>query len=147
MAIGLSLNTKDFEKFKQEFEQYAKEKIKEELVPELVIDEIVTEKDVNIDAVKELSILEPFGEANDAPMIIFKNLKIIAIRTLSEGKHLKLALRSDNQIFDAIGFNLGNYADLYQIGDDIDVVGNLEINNFNNMEKVQINLKDIRISI
>ena len=66
---------------------------------------------------------------------------------MSEGKHLKLTLQDDNTIIDAIGFNLGELANQYQLGDKIDVVGNLEINNFNNIESVQINLKDLRKSI
>ncbi len=147
MAIGLSLDSKDIDKFKEEFENYAKEKITDEMIPELNIDSIITEKDLNVSVVKELDLLEPFGEANSRPVIIFKNLKILSIRSLSEGKHLKLTVKSDNSIVDVIGFNLGNYADLYQIGDKIDIVGNLEINSFNNTEKVQINLKDLRKSI
>ena len=31
--------------------------------------------------------------------------------------------------------------------DKIDIVGNLEINSFNNTEKIQVNLKDLRKSI
>ncbi len=147
MAVGLSLNSKDIDKFKEEFENYAKEKITDKIVPELDIDSIITEKDINVDAIKELDLLEPFGEANSRPVIIYKNLKILSIRTLSDGKHLKLTVKGDNSVVDVIGFNLGNYADLYQIGDKIDIVGNLEINSFNNTEKVQVNLKDLRKSI
>lgn len=60
---------------------------------------------------------------------------------------MKLTLKDDNLIIDAIGFNMGNLVDDYRIGDKIDVVGVLEINNFNGMEQVQINLKDIMKSI
>lgn len=41
---------------------------------------------------------------------------------------------------------MGALADEYLIGDKIDVVGTLEINSFNNVEKIQINLKDVRKS-
>ena len=47
---------------------------------------------------------------------------------------------------DAIGFNMGELSNEYLIGNKIDVVGTLEINNFNNQENIQINLKDIRKS-
>ena len=39
-----------------------------------------------------------------------------------------------------------NLSSLYQIGDKIDVVGTLEINEFNGRQSVQINLKDLRKS-
>jgi single-stranded-DNA-specific exonuclease len=90
--------------------------------------------------------LEPFGEANKMPVFIYKNLKIDSIRALSEGKHLKLTLKDGNTIINAIGFNMGQYSEEYLIGDKIDVVGILEINSFNGVESVQINMKDIRKS-
>ena len=73
-------------------------------------------------------------------------MKINSIRALSEGKHLKLTLKEDNCIIDAIGFNMGDLSEKYLIDDRIDVVGNLEINNFNGRQNMQINLKDIRKS-
>ena len=81
------------------------------------------------------------------PLFLIKNLKIQAIRTLSEGKHIKLKLGIDNYIIDAIGFNMGNIADKYLIGDKVDVVGSLEINEFGGNENIQINLKDMRKTI
>ena len=66
---------------------------------------------------------------------------------ITDGKHLKLTLKDDNLIIDAIGFNMGNLVDEYRIGDKVDVVGVLEINSFNGIEQVQINLKDIMKSI
>lgn len=58
-----------------------------------------------------------------------------------------MTLQDDNINIDAIGFNMGNLAEDYRIDDVIDVVGNIEINTFNNRDSVQINLKDIRKSI
>ena len=75
---------------------------------------------------------------------MIKNLKISSIRALSEGKHLKLSLKDENYFIDAIGFNLGQFAADYQIGDKVAVVGSLEINEFNGKQNMQINLKDIR---
>ncbi|MBO5479048.1 MAG: hypothetical protein J6A04_05050 [Clostridia bacterium] len=97
--------------------------------------------------VKQLTNLEPFGEGNKVPLFAYKGLKINSIRALTDGKHLKLTLKDDNLIIDAIGFNMGNLVDEYRIGDKVDVVGVLEINSFNGMENVQINLKDMMKSI
>jgi single-stranded-DNA-specific exonuclease len=101
---------------------------------------------MQVETVKELDMLEPYGEANKMPVFMYRNLKIDSIRALSEGKHLKLTLKDDNLIIDAIGFNMGHLTNEYRLGDKIDVAGSLEINSFNNRETVQINLKDIRKS-
>ena len=77
---------------------------------------------------------------------MFKNLKINSIRALSEGKHLKLTLKEDNFMINAIGFNMGDLSEKYLLDDKVDVVGNLEINSFNGNESIQIVIKDLRKS-
>lgn len=147
MAVGLTLKTENFENFKKEFEDYSKECNIDEILPIVKIDGYVSSKDITIQNVKQLNLLQPFGEANKVPVFLYRNLKIDSIRALTEGKHLKLTLKDDNTIINAIGFNLGHLSDEYLIGDKIDVVGSLEINSFNGMEQVQINLRDIMKSI
>ena len=146
MAVGLSLKKSMFEDFKTNFEELAKNSHTEEFIPVIKVDKEINLKDITIDNVKSLSLLEPFGESNKTPIFIYKNLRIDSIRALSEGKHLKLTLKDGNTIINAIGFNMGEYSEEYLIGDKIDVVGILEINSFNGVENVQINMKDIRKS-
>ncbi len=147
MAVGLSLKEENFEAFKNEFEKIAKQSNVEEILPIINIDGIVKQDDIKPEYIKELEKLEPFGEGNKMPLFAYKGLKINSIRALTEGKHLKLTLKDDNIIIDAIGFNMGDLVDDYLIGDKVDVVGVLEINSFNGIENVQINLKDIMKSI
>ena len=93
--------------------------------------------------VESLKELEPFGEENKTPLFLFKNLKIDSIRALTEGKHLKLTVKENKNIVNAIGFNIGELANEYRIGDKINLVGSLEINSFNGVDNIQINIKDI----
>ena len=148
MAVGLSLLKSNFESFKEAFQKYAEESNIKDIIPIINIDKLITEKDLNIKAVKELEKLEPFGEANKCPLIAYKNLKIDSIRVLTEGKHMKLTLKTENNnIITAMGFNMGYKAEEFLIGDRVDIVGALEINSFNGMENIQFNLKDIMKSI
>ena len=146
MAVGINIKKKNFEKFKKEFEEYAQSHGISDIIPIIKIDEETSLKEINLQTVKDLSLLEPFGEANKVPLFMIKSLKIHAIRTLSEGKHLKLRLGQDNYIIEGIGFGIGKIAENYLIGDKVDVVGNLEINSFNGIEQVQLVIKDIRKS-
>lgn len=146
MAVGLSIKKDNFKDFKIQLEKSAKEAHTEEIIPVIKIDKEISLKDIKVESVKNLSLLEPYGEANKTPIFIYKNLKIDSIRALSEGKHLKLTLKDDNTIINAIGFNMGKYSEEYLIGDKIDVIGVLEINTFNGIESVQINMRDIRKS-
>lgn len=147
MAVGLTVKKEKFEEFKKEFEQIATNSNVSEIMPIINIDAKIDFSAINKDMVESLKQLEPFGEGNKMPVFVFKNLKIDSIRALSEGKHLKLTLKEGNTVVNAIGFNIGNLAEEYRIGDKIDVVGVLEVNNFNGVESLQINIKDIIKSI
>lgn len=147
MAVGLTLKKEQFEDFKKKFEEIAQKQEINKLQPIIKIDGIITKKDFNFTTLNEIKKMEPFGEKNERPLLLYKNLKIDSIRALSEGKHLKLTLRDENTIIDAIGFNLGNLANEFLIGDRVDVVGTLEENNYNGIKKIQINLKDIMKSV
>ena len=134
MAIGLSLKKENLEKFKQEFEKMAEEKDIKSILPVIYVDGEISLSDMNKKTVEEICKLEPFGEANKTPIFLYKNLKIDSIRALSEGKHLKITLKDNNCLINAIG-------------DKVDIIGTLEVNSYNGIETIQINLKDIMKSI
>ena len=147
MAVGVTIKKENFSKFVDAFEEVAKEEKIEQIVPIVNIDAKITLKDIDKEVVESLKLIEPFGEANKMPMFAFKNMRIDSIRALSEGKHLKLTLKEDNKIINAIGFNIGELAEEYRIGDKVDIAGFLEINTFNGTDNLQINIKDIMKSV
>ena len=147
MAIGITIKTDKFQEFAEEFENVAKEAKIDEIIPIINIDAKIELNEINKEMVESLKLLEPYGEGNKMPIFAFRNLKIDSIRALSEGKHIKLTLKDNNNIINAIGFNLGKIAEDYRIGDKIDVVGTLEINSFNGVDSLQINVKDIMKSV
>ena len=147
MAVGLTIKKKNFKDFKNEVNEYLRTKKIQDKKQIIMIDVITNLKDLSINMIEELNVLEPFGEENKQPLFCIKNLKIDSIRALTEGKHLKLMLREDNMFIDAIGFNMGDKAEEYKIGDKIDVIGTLEINNYNGVKNIQINLKDMMKSL
>ena len=147
MAVGLSLDKDKIQEFKKYFEKIVETKDVKQLQPVINIETEITKKDLNKATIEQIKLLEPFGEKNKQPILAYKNLKINSIRALSDGKHLKLMLKDGNDIINAIGFNLGDLANEYLIGDKIDIAGTLELNTFNGQESIQINLKDIMKSI
>lgn len=147
MAVGVTIEKANFSKFKDELEEYGTKMNVNSIIPIIKIDEKIQLQDISIKDIKDLELLEPFGEGNKMPLFQVSNVKIASIRALSEGKHLKMTLKDDNKFIDTIGFNMGNLSSEYPIGTKIDVVGNLEINNYKGMENIQINLKDIRHSL
>ena len=147
MAVGVTIKKEKLEQFEKQFEKVAEEEKIEEIIPVLSIDSKIDLNALDKEMIESLKELEPFGEANKMPIFAFKALRIDSIRALSEGKHLKLTLKDNNRIINAIGFNMGDLAEEYRIGDKIDVAGVLEINTFNGVDNLQINIKDVMKSI
>lgn len=147
MAVGVTVKKANFDKFKNKFEEYAREKDISKIIPILNIDEKITLKDITIKDIRDLELLEPFGEGNKPPIFQINNVKIDSIRSLSQGKHLKMEIKDQNSSIQAIGFNLGNLANDYKIEDKINIAGTLEINNYNGRETIQINIRDVMKSL
>ena len=147
MAIGLSLKKENLKEFKKKINEYVKSLNLFEQDQVFDIDMNINLKKLDINKIKDLKKLEPYGEANKVPLFSIKNLKIDSIRAISDGKHLKLRLKENKYIIDAIGFNMGKLTEFYKLGEKVDILGNLEINSYGGNEEIQMNLKDITKSI
>lgn len=147
MAIGLSIAEENIEKFAEKVEKIANEKGTKDLQATVKIDAEVSAHDISFQTLQEIELLKPFGEANPAPVFAYKNVKVEGVRLLSNEKHLKLTLKDGTNVFDAIAFNMGNKKYSIKIGDKIDVLHSIELNKFNGIEKIQLNVKDIKKSL
>ena len=147
MAIGLTINQDSFEKFRKDINEYAKNVIEKDKIPTIKVDSEINADMISLEKLSELEILEPYGEANQMPIFVYKNIRVEGIRLLSNDRHLKLMLKDGSSIFDAIAFNMGDRQYSFKVGDKIDVLHYLDINRFNNLEKVQLNIKDIKRSL
>ncbi len=147
MAIGLTLKKSDFEQFKKILNDYAKDKLPNEATPVVKYDCEITSKDITMDTIKELRLLEPYGEANPTPLFLYKNIRVDSIRTLSNEKKLKLNIKDEHRIFSAIAFNMGDKKNYIKMGEKATIIHSLEVNTYNGVNMIQLNIKDIKKSI
>ena len=91
--------------------------------------------------------MKPYGQSNQVPIFLYKGLKVAAIRTIKDDKHLKLVLKDDKSLIDAVGFSLGIRRDEIRIGDKIDVVANIELNSYNTPKTIQLVIQDFKKSV
>lgn len=141
-AAGLSLKLSDEKKFRIKINTYAKEMLTDDdRIKKIYIDSKAEIKDISVENIKALSLLEPMGAGNTVPVFGFINVKITDMKLLSEGKHLKLVLEKDGYTLDAIGFNMGQISKKLYTGKIIHAAGSLEINDYT--KKPQVIIKDI----
>jgi single-stranded-DNA-specific exonuclease len=103
----------------------------------------VDETDAGLQIMDGLGQLRPFGEGNPVPVFTSEDLKVKGKRLVgADGDHLKLVLHDGKQAWDAIAFRMGNWLD--QLPDRVNVAYTLEINEWNNRRRLQLNVKDIQ---
>ncbi len=146
MAAGFTVETKKLELLEKKLEELAEKLINEDhLIRKLKIDCELPIDLVNLDLFEELLKLEPFGMKNPAPVFLSKGLEISAMKFVGkESKHVKLELRSKNHESRIMGilFNYDKSLDL-KIGDNVDVVYSVELNEWNGNKKIELNIKDL----
>lgn len=147
LAAGLSIALEKIDEFREKINVYAKNCLTEEdFVPLLYIDSELPPRYINMNTAERLSILEPYGMGNASPIFYAKNMTVAQIRPLSEGKHVKLSLRSEEFFVDAVGFNMGELNAILKNNDLVDIAFNIDINIYRGVRQLQVLLKDVRLS-
>lgn len=145
MAAGITIAGDRIEEFRKRINAYADTVLTDsDMLPYISIDAFLESDDITFDSVSELEMLAPYGAGNPSPVFGYTALSAADIRTLSGGKHLKLKMQDGEQVFDAIGFNMGNISDELKETSVVDAAFTLEINSFNGTDRLQMNLKDIK---
>ena len=148
MAAGMTLNLTDVDEFRVRLNQLANEQLTaEHLIPVTYIDTEVSVNDIQLAAIEEMKRLAPYGMGNPKPKVLIKDANIASIRKIgSEQNHLKMTLEHDGATVDGVGFGLGAVCDHISPASKLSVIGELSINEWNNMKKPQIFLQDLSIS-
>ncbi len=111
------------------------------LTPIVNVDMELEMRQMTGNLIQELTHLEPTGHANHQPLFITRGMKVIECRTVKDA-HLKLKLAQEGQpAVEAIGFRLGQWA--AHIPESVDVVYQLEMNEYNGRRSLQLNIEDL----
>ena len=147
LAAGLSIRRKDVDDFRNQINEYANSILSEEdLYFKIEADRELEINDLSMNLVKEISLLEPFGNMNPAPNFIIRGLKVQRASLIGSGNHSKFILEKNGHTVNAVMFQK-SYLNLnIKENDVVDVLVTLEINKFNNIESLQLIIQDIRHS-
>ncbi|MFA5777015.1 MAG: single-stranded-DNA-specific exonuclease RecJ [Parcubacteria group bacterium] len=149
-AAGITIKNEKLNAFFEKLSGIIEKELEgKDVTPVLEIDAEIFPKDLDFELAESLRKLEPFGQGNEEPIFLMKNMKVSELRTVGNGeKHLKLSLRAQDgtpKIFEAIGFNLTNGFSHLKKGDKIDTVFTICEDNWNGNKKIQLKLIDLKI--
>ncbi len=145
-AAGFTARTQDLAKLKDRLLALATEELEmQELMPTLQVDAEVPLQEMNEQLWEKLQRLEPFGKGNPHPLFLSRNVRLLGQRAVGkEGRHLKLRLSDDRATWDGIAFRQGEWAG--KLPDRVDIVYHLEVNEWNDQRRLQLNVQDVRPS-
>lgn len=144
MAAGFTVKDDKLDNFIAQFKLLANQQLQDhDLIPQLKINAKLKLEQINEILVDQLNKLAPFGQDNPTPVFISQDLIINDLIALgADQKHLKIRLGN----LWAIGFNLLPQWKNLKINDKIDIVYNLEYNEFNGKKSIQAKLIDLKLS-
>lgn len=148
-ACGFTVKSKeDLDAFDKAIKQVAKKIDASKLQPMLLIDAQVELKDIDWQLFYELNKLKPFGEKNPQPKFLTMNLQVIGVDFVGENnKHLRLMVGDESELVrKTIGFGMGELWGNLQMGDRIDMVYEVSINEWNGNRELQLKIVDLKKS-
>lgn len=143
MAAGLSIEKERVSELRERLNDEC-ELCDDDLVEKVMIDVPMPLSYITTDLVRQLDILEPFGNGNEKPVFAQKNLCVWrTYRFGSKNEHLKLMLKENDVIVEGICFGEAeNFLSRFDIGDHIDILYYPRINEFRGEENIQVVIQD-----
>lgn len=142
-AAGFSLLRAQIEPFARKILDDAAEHCDIMPVDELPVDAIASVEELTLPTVEALSALEPFGCANEAPVVLIPNCTLEGIHPLSGDKHIQLRLRSGDTPFTAVYFGVSSREFPHFPGDRLDLAASLGVNCYNGETSVSVKIKSV----
>lgn len=144
LAAGLAVEKENLENFRRAINEFALKDENMSKTADLDIDCLVSLSEINTRSVSQVDFLAPFGNGNQSPLFMARNLQITAVFPVSDGKHVRIKMRQGNNINQGIMFNVtpGEFA--YKPGDYIDACFSLSIFQGETGDMVSMRIKEVR---
>ena len=137
MAAGLSIKTKDFEKFQHCFNLFAEKWLTEEALENTLLTDGELQSDlINIEFAHQLREAGPWGQHFLEP--VFDDIFILLQQRIVGEKHLKLMVEKNGVAFDAIAFNVDVKVWPNSQAKQVHLAYKLDINEFRGKRNIQL---------
>ncbi len=147
LAAGLTIRRGNIDAFRKQINKYAHEQLSEDMLCiSIDADCEVKMSELTLALAQEIDRLEPFGTSNPVPNFVLNDANLVRIIPMGNGKHTKLILEKDGISMVAVWFGTEYTSIPFEIGDRLDVMFQLNINEFQNITSLQMIVQDIQIS-
>lgn len=146
-AAGLRLKEDNIEFFRNSINAWAHNILQSnDLIPSLELDAEIPLSVLNLDLVNAIDRLEPYGEGNPSPIFCSRQLTVKSPAQVLGKDTLKFWVTDGKVSLTAVGFGMGKFRDLVNVGNRLDLAYSLTIDDWNKEPVVSLKLKDIKDS-
>jgi single-stranded-DNA-specific exonuclease len=146
MAAGVRMPEANVAAFRQAFLAHAAGLLgPEELTPRLTVDAEVTLADLEMETVRLLDRMGPFGAGNGRAVLAIREVRLAAPprRMGRQGEHMSLQLTQDGRSRRAIGWRMGPMADTLGRAMSCGVAFQARISTYSGRPQIELHLKDL----
>ena len=145
-AAGLSVTQDRLPELLRALDMQVREGLSEDWRPLLHIDALLNPSAIELSLLRDISLLEPFGMGNQAPLFMVPECRVTRRFSLSGGRHHKYWLDTDGQKLEAVWWDSGKAGADIAYGDCLDLACELAHDTWNGADQVQLVLRDTRPS-
>jgi len=147
-AAGLTIEKSNIEELRARLNDLAQAwLIEDDFVPIEKVEAICNLNDIDLNLVKELESMGPFGIGNPNPRLLITESEVSDVIVLGKEKqHLKLMLKNDTKLIEALLYKNGDLKRDIAKHANIKLIGELAKNEWKGQVKPQIIIKDLHIS-
>lgn len=148
-AAGLSIRRDQIGEFRRRLNEHAASCLTDDdLVPALSIDEEVAASMLGFKLSQDLRTLEPFGAGNPRPVFMTRGFRVMNAPQIIKDQHLKLRVAGDdNRPIEAIWWRGVEEVEQIPLANQrIDLAYEFETNRWQGDIRLQLNVRDMRIS-
>ena len=145
LAAGLSIRRCYIDDFRRRINRYAAEHLTEEaLCVSIDADCEVEMGELSMRLAQEIAAMEPFGISNPIPNFVLRDARVVRVIPMGGGKHTRLIVEKDGVEMTAVWFG-ASAADLpYEMGEQVDILFQLNVNEFRNVTSLQMIVQDMK---
>lgn len=139
-AAGCTVRAEALPALRAAFEAHASGVLTpEDLVPVARVDAVVCGDELGLDLAEELALLAPFGEGNPEPALLLPACRMLDVRPMGEGRHLRFAVHAGGVSARAVAFGTTALPDGHETATDATFA--LSINRWNGAVEPQLRLR------
>jgi single-stranded-DNA-specific exonuclease len=146
-AAGLTIKAENINKLRTELERISETQISnDDMTPTLLVESEIKLSQFDATFLKWLKSFAPYGPENMTPVFVVRDLEIVGDVQVVGYNHLKMKVRQDGIVIDAIAYNFGDKISQFkERNQKLDSAFVMEENTWNGQTTIQMRIKDFNL--